>query len=193
MVVNRRIGQRLKGGKIMRKIFILILLIFLLMGCSNVSHNNNSNSNVSHNNNSNSNTSHNNDSNSNVSHNNDSKNDEIIEDIYIGEIEWCGIDWNQIEFPINLNEDVLKEIKPINTKQMAVDIGKKIIDHFHRDGKMPEYTLISIIHSTEDDIWRFDYSIDQRNVDIDKLIDCGGLNVAIDGKKGTLIKAWVEE
>ena len=30
-------------------------------------------------------------------------------------------------------------------------------------------------------------------VDVDNLIDCGGLYVAIDGNKGALIKAWLEE
>ena len=116
-----------------------------------------------------------------------------MQDINITETERCGIEWNQIQFPINLNEEILKGIKPIASTQSAVDVGKNIIEGFHREGKLPEYSLISITYSTEDNVWVFEYSIDQRNKDVDNLIDCGGLYVAIDGSKGELIKAWVEE
>ena len=147
----------------MRKILTLTLLLFLLVGCSSGSNSNNPREN------------------------------DIMEDIYITEIEWCSIEWEQIQFPIDLNENILKGIEPINTNQTAIDIGTNIIEELHRDGKLSEYTLISITHSTEDNVWCFTYSIDQRNVDIDDLIDCGGLYVAIDGNKGALINAWVEE
>ena len=53
--------------------------------------------------------------------------------------------------------------------------------------------MISIVHSTEDNVWRFEYSIDQRNKAIDHLVDCGCLYVAMDGKEGKVIKAWLEE
>ena len=42
-------------------------------------------------------------------------------------------------------------------------------------------------------MWRFEYSIDQRNKAIDHLVDCGCLYVAMDGKEGKVIKAWLEE
>jgi hypothetical protein len=147
----------------MRKILPLLLLLFLLVGCSNVSNCNNP------------------------------KENDIMQDIYFTEIDWCSIEWNQIQCSIDLNEDVLKEIEPIDTHRIAVDIGTKIIEELHRDGKLSEYTLISITHSTEDNVWCFEYSIDQQNVDIDNLIDCGCLYVAIDGNNGVLIKAWLEE
>lgn len=147
----------------MRKILTLMLLLFLLVGCSKVPNDNNSSEN------------------------------NIMEDIYIKEIEWCGIAWNQIQFPIDLSDNILKEIKPIDTNQIAVDIGTNIIEELHKEGALPEYTLISITHSTKDNVWCFEYSIDQQNVDVDNLIDCGCLYVAIDGSKGTVIKAWVEE
>lgn len=87
----------------------------------------------------------------------------------------------------------MKEIETIDTNRIALDIGTNIIDEFHRNGKLSGYTLISITHLIEDNVWRFEYSIDQRNADIDNLIGCGNLYVAIDGNKGTLIKAWLEE
>ena len=64
----------------MKKILPLMLLLFFLVGCSNVS--NSSKLNV----------------------------DDIMEDVYITEIDWCGIEWDQIQFPIDLREDVLEEI-----------------------------------------------------------------------------------
>ena len=147
----------------MRKITFLMLLIFLLVGCSNIS-------------------------NSSIPKEND-----IMEDIYITEIDRFNIEWDQIPFPIDFKKEVLQEIESIGTNKNAVDIGTNIIEELHRDGKLSEYTLIAITHSTEDNVWCFEYSIDQRNKNIDNLIDCGCLYVAIDGNKGTLIKAWLEE
>ena len=147
----------------MKKILPLMLLLFFLVGCSNVS--NSSELNV----------------------------DDIMEDVYITEIDWCGIEWDQIQFPIDLREDVLEEIKPIETTQIAIEVATTIIEKLHEKGKLSEYTLISIVHSTEDNVWRFEYSIDQRNKDIDHLVDCGCLYVAMDGKEGSVIKAWLEE
>ena len=147
----------------MRKITFLIFLIFLLVGCSNISK-------------------------SSIPNEND-----IMEDIYITEIDRFNIEWDQIPFSINLNEEVSQEIELISTNKNAVDIGTNIIEELHKDGKFSEYTLIAITHSTEDNVWCFEYAIDQRNKNIDSLIDCGSLYIAIDGNEGTLIKAWLEE
>lgn len=147
----------------MKKICPLILLLFLLAGCSN------------------------------VSNNGKPKENDVMKDIRITETEKCDIEWNQIQFPIDLNEDVLKQIKPIETNQSAVEIAKNIIEELHSEGKLTDYILISITHSTEDNVWYFEYSIDQRNHDVNDLIDCGALYVAIDGNKGSLIKAWLDE
>ena len=145
----------------MKKICSLILLLFLLLlvGCSNV-----------------------------LNNSKHSEND-FMKDVYITEIDKCGIEWSQIQFPIDLNGDVLKQIKPIETNQSAVEIAKNIIEELHREGKLSEFILISITHSTEDNVWYFEYSIDQRNHDVNDLIDCGALYVAIDGNKGSLIRA----
>ncbi len=125
--------------------------------------------------------------------NGDAPNDQR-KDVSLTEIEWCGIDWDQIEFPVDLSEiEGVYDAKPIETKENAIAIGTVIIEEFHKKGKALEYSLLSIVHSTEDNIWRFDYSVDQRNVDIDNLIDYGGLHVAIDGNTGKLIQVWVVE
>lgn len=147
----------------MKKICPLILLLFLFAGCSNFSNNSIYKKNVN------------------------------MKDIHITETEWCGIEWEKIQFPIDLNEDALKQIKPLKTNQGAAEVAKNIIEELHRAGKLSEYILTSITHSTEDDVWCFEYSINQQNEDVDNLIDGGSLYVAIDGNKGALIKAWIEE
>lgn len=173
--MNADIGQHLEGGKMM-KITFLILLLFLLVGCSNISNNNNPSENGS-----------------NISNSNNPSENDTTKDIYIMEIERFDADLDQVEFPVDFDEEVLKEIEPIDTNQKAKDVGTSIIEALHRDGKHPEYTLLSIVHYVENNAWQFEYSIDQRNVDVDDLIDCGALLVVIDGNKGILIKAWVTE
>ena len=116
-----------------------------------------------------------------------------MEEIHITEIDRFNMEWDQVQFSINFSEMVLKEIEPIGTNDAALKIGTSIIEAIHKDGKLLEYTLISITHSTEDNMWCFEYSIDQQNIDIDNLIDCGSLYVVIDGNKGALVKAWLEE
>ena len=116
-----------------------------------------------------------------------------MSDVSIVEIDRCSTEWDQIQFPVNLNEDVLEEIKPIETNKAAITVGTKIIEKLHKKAKYAEYVLIGIVHFTENNIWQFEYSLDQRNVGVEDLIDCGGLYVVIDGNEGTLIKSWVTE
>lgn len=149
----------------MKKVLLIIILIlFSLEGCSNGS-------------------------------NNTIKNEEdTMQNIYITEIEWCGIEWEKIQFAIDLKEiDIWEEIESIETNQIAIDFATTIIEECHEQGRFSDYKLISIIHSTKDNVWCFEYSIDQRDKEAEKLVDCGCLYVAIDGNKGALIKAWVEE
>ena len=147
----------------MKRILSLMLLLIVFTGCSNAQNSDRPNG------------------------------DDIMGDVCITEIEWCGTEWEQIQFPIDLNEDVLEEIKPIETDRSAIEVAAAIIEKLHERREFSDYTLISVIHSTEDDVWRFEYSIDQRNMDADDLIDCGCLYVAIDGAEGELIKAWLEK
>ena len=123
---------------------------------------------------------------------NSTKND-ILENVYIKEIDRIDTEFDTVQHLFDLSEDVLKEIVPIDTNQVALDIGKKIIEEIHAEGKLFEYTLVSIAHSKEDNLWRFEYSIDQQNSNVDNLIDCGCLYVVIDGNQGALIKSWIEE
>ena len=119
--------------------------------------------------------------------------DGIVTDDIISEQDWCGIEWDHIQFPIDLNDVIPKEKHPIETGQIAIDMATTILERLHKDGRYPEYSLTSIVHSTEDNVWRFGYSIDQQDNDVDELIDCGCLYIAFDGEDGQVIMAWLEE
>lgn len=117
-----------------------------------------------------------------------------MEKIDFIEIESVNIDWDEIEFPVDPKEIRIPfNSKSISTREDAFCIGKAIIENCWRNNKFSDYVLLSVVHSISDNIWRFEYSIDQRNKDINDLIDCGGLYVAIDGDKCELIRAWIYE
>lgn len=110
------------------------------------------------------------------------------------ETELEGVDWDKIEYSIDPKEiKILANGKPISTREDALSIGKAIIENCWSNNKFSDYVLLMVVHSTSDNIWCFDYSIDQRDKDINDLIDCGGFHVAIDGDNCELIKAWVDE
>lgn len=111
-----------------------------------------------------------------------------MKDIQFTEIDRFNFEWDRVEFPIELGEDALEKVTPINTTEDAVYIATSIIEELHNDGRMSEYILLSVTHSKEENIWCFEYS-----TEVDTLVECGGLYVAIDGNEGKLIKAWVEE
>ena len=159
----------------MKKILPLILVLLLFAGCSEDSNSDKLNGNVT------------------VKDDVTTKEDVDLKDIYIKEIESFSFDWAQIQFPIELNEEELNLIKPVESNQRAVEIARAILEELHNKGDFTKYELISIVHSTQDNIWRFEYSLDQRDADSNNLIDSGCLNVVIDGNAGDLIKAWVEE
>jgi len=177
----------------MKKILSSILILFLLVGCSNVSSNDVSSNDVSSNDVSSSNVSSSNVSSGNVSSGNVASStnsivkEYIMEDIVIKEREHYSVNWDYIEFPVDLDEDILKEIKPIHSNKTAIDVGKNIIEKRHEKGSLSEYVLIAIVHSLEDNVWRFEYNMD------DDSILCGSFFVVVDGNKGTLIIAWIEE
>ena len=110
------------------------------------------------------------------------------------EIDRAGIDWASIEFPVDSKEIVIPDgVSCIITKVDAITIGEAIIQNFWRNDTFTDYILVSVVHSTEDNIWRFDYSVDQRKETDGTYLLCGGLSVAIEGNNCSVVKAWVEE
>ena len=102
-------------------------------------------------------------------------------------------DYEKIEFPIEFEADVLELIKPVKTDEEAKSVAIDILEKRHKQGKWRDDTLVGILHSTEDNIWRFEYSLDQSDVPVDELVDGSVSYVVIDGNSGKLIAAWAEE
>jgi|GEM_PF-3765248 len=70
------------------------------------------------------------------------------------EIEWLGIDWNLIEFPLDPKEiKIPADVSSIATKEDAIKVGGAIIENFWENGKFPDYVLLAIVHSTKENLW----------------------------------------
>ena len=118
---------------------------------------------------------------------------DTMENIAFFETNQLSIKTGQIEFPFTFSKDISEELRPVDSKQTSVTIGKMLLESLHRKGIYLEYVLLSITHSKNDNVWCYCYSIDQREVNVDDLIDCGAFYVAINGDSGEIIKAWSEE
>ena len=109
------------------------------------------------------------------------------------EVDKYSVDYERIEFPIEFEADVLELIKPVKTDEEAKSVAIDILENHHKQGKWLDDTLVGILHSTEDNVWRFVYSLDQSDVPVDELIECSCAYVVIDGNSGELIAAWAVE
>ncbi len=145
-------------------IIVTLLLAFFLGGCGNMRNNNTAGESMA------------------------------MQGIAFQEIAHYDIEWDLIEFAIDLKEiDFLNAINSIKSSQYAKDVAIAIIEEYHENGRFLEFELLSILHSKDDNIWRFDYGVDQRDKNPEDLIDCGGLYIIIDGNTGTPITAWIDE
>lgn len=114
-------------------------------------------------------------------------------DVTVIEVDNYNIDYEKIEFPIEFDSEILELIKPVKTDEEAKAVAITILDARKKQGRWTEDSLVSILHSLEDNVWRFEYSLDQSDVPVDELILCSVSYVVIDGNSGELIAAWVEE
>lgn len=107
--------------------------------------------------------------------------------------DFCGIQWENIEFPVNLEKlGVDNKNFIISNQESAIEIGQTLIDEIKQNEKMENYVLLAIVHSTQDNIWRFEYAENCSN-NVDELIDGSVFNIAINGTVGNVIMAWLEE
>ena len=110
------------------------------------------------------------------------------------EKEKVDIDWDQIQFPIDLKEiGVSVSPNTFSTRKEAVETGNRIIEDCWVNNYFTDYVLLTIVRYTQDNIWYFMYSIDQGDSEADALIECGGFYVVIDGSSGEVIQAWIDE
>jgi len=116
-----------------------------------------------------------------------------IQTVAFIETEWAEIDWNQMEFPINPNVVLIPvNLQSITSKEYAFEIGMAIIRNYWKDNKINDFTLHSIVHSTMDNIWRFEYSMDQQDTNTSYLMEHIVFYVVIDGNNGEIIASWLE-
>ena len=117
-----------------------------------------------------------------------------MEKVEFSEIESLGIDWDEIGLPVDPKEVILPaNVNSISTKEDAIIIGQAIIENHWNNNRLLDHVLISVVHSTKDNIWFFEYSIDQRDKNVEELMECGGFYVAIDGNTGEIVKAWLDD
>ena len=118
----------------------------------------------------------------------------VAQEIEVLKTQECDIAWEQIEFALDIDalgfDDIVERIC---SDEQAKEMARAIIERCHEKQMFPDWELVYMKHYTQDDFWLFGYSIDQSNTAVENLIDCGGFYVAIDGGKGTVIKAWMEE
>lgn len=113
----------------------------------------------------------------------------IKPDVVFNEVDKYNKDYDDIEFPAELDEDVLNVITPVNTNEEALEVANAILDAHHKQGKWRGFALVSILHSLEDNVWRFEYSMSYGDV----LYDGGVGYIIIDGDDGAFIACWQEE
>lgn len=122
------------------------------------------------------------------------KKERDMEEPMFTEIEWAGIEWEKIEFPVDPQEvKIPAGVEAISKKEEAINIGKAIIENFWKNDRYIGYELLAVVHSTNDNVWRFDYSIAQREKTDGTYLLGDVFCVAIDGNHCNIIKAWVEE
>lgn len=119
--------------------------------------------------------------------------EDLMKNVIVSEVDKYAKDYGKIEFPIEFDADVLSLINPIDTDEEAKIVAIDILEERHKQRKWLDYTLVGILHSTEDNVWRFEYSLDQSDVPVDELVDCSCVYVVVDGNSGELIAAWAEE
>lgn len=109
------------------------------------------------------------------------------------ETELIEIPQNAYEFPIT-PEELPATGGEIKTAAQAMAWGEQFLEKQQQKGYFGEYTLLQVVHATRENIWYFYYSLDQRDWEAgEPYILSSSAHVAIHGKDGSLLKAWLEE
>ena len=112
---------------------------------------------------------------------------EVINGIPIEEVEWDkDVPWFEGEFFFTPDENVLEVIRPIETRETAIEVAETILAKSQENGKYADSVLSSISYSSETNMWRFLYMLSDG-------ADGGDWVVVVDGNKGSFVKAWAGE
>ena len=108
--------------------------------------------------------------------------------------EWADTLVGPIEFPLEPEWAGLPScMQPIASEEEAREMGQEMLEAFWEKGKFPDFVLYGIVHFKKDDIWRFDYSVDDSELAEGAMLLCSVLYVAIDGSTGDIVQIWIEE
>lgn len=120
----------------------------------------------------------------------------VVDGVVVLEYEWNSY-WKDREITLVLNDysdlAAVRTIERIDNAQQAGVIGQEILVEQKQKGWYTEFVLKSIVHSAQDNIWRFVYGIEAGDLPPDTYYVGERVHVVIDGNTGAFIKAWMEE
>ncbi len=119
----------------------------------------------------------------------------LRKNVKVNNIVEYDIESETIEFEVDLDKEEYSSLigGRIISDSDAFDAAIAILNHRQENGKLSDYELVSITHSTDNDLWKFEYSKNHIDTpDIDK-VDGGSYFVVVEGSQGQLIKSWIEE
>lgn len=114
-----------------------------------------------------------------------------VNTVRVVETEWSDSEyWEQVEFPIDLSKiDFQTSFKQISTNEEAIEVGHNLLEVCKRNKVFVSFELHTVIHSTRDNIWQFEYSVERG----EQLTLSSVGYIAISGNNCEIIKAWIEE
>lgn len=124
----------------------------------------------------------------------DLENNNLEQEMEVLEKEQIDMELGQHQFPLEMessffwNGDV-----SIHSNQIAIEVGKHIIEKYHEAGKMLDFALMNVIHYQTDNLWCFIYSIDLGDEQTNKWYDGSVACYVLDGDTGKILDAWIEE
>ena len=93
-------------------------------------------------------------------------------------------EWDESDITVDAGDiEKLYEAKPITSKADAIEVGKLI-------GSDPFFQSLHIIHYTGSHVWLFQYSPNRSDTPVDEMAEGGGMDLAIDGATGKIIRVW---
>ena len=108
------------------------------------------------------------------------------------EVDYLGTDWYEIGFTVDSRKEEIVVNNSLETFDDAVLIGKDIAEQCRNNSSSIVYELTTVVHATEDGLWRFDYIKKQYRKGTKEIINKHGFHVVMDDDCN-IIRVWVEE
>ncbi len=82
------------------------------------------------------------------------------------------------------------QFRVITNSEEAKALAFNILDQLNINNMFINYTVHTIIHYKNIDMWCFEYGDIQ---DIETESECGGLHILLNGGNGSLVLSWIDE